>query len=48
MGENTNLLKKNTGALLEASTEVGLEVNTEKTKYMAMPCHQNAGKIVIY
>jgi hypothetical protein len=24
--------------------EAGLEVNTEKTKYMLMSCHQNAGK----
>jgi hypothetical protein len=29
---------------LEASREVGLEVNTEKTKYMAMSRHQNAGQ----
>jgi hypothetical protein len=30
---NINTIK-NTEALLEASREVGLEVNTEKTKYM--------------
>jgi hypothetical protein len=24
--------------------EVGLEVNIEKTKYMLLSCHQNAGK----
>jgi hypothetical protein len=28
--------------VIDASKEVGLEVNTEKTKYMLMPRHQNA------
>jgi hypothetical protein len=36
-------LKKNAQTLIEASKEVGLEVNTEKTKYMLMSRHQNAG-----
>jgi hypothetical protein len=30
--------------LLEASWEVGLEVNTEQTKFMVMFHHQNAGQ----
>jgi hypothetical protein len=34
--ENIDALKKNTEALLDASKEIGLEVNPEKTKYMLM------------
>jgi hypothetical protein len=34
MGENIDNIKKNIEALLDASKEVGLEVNQEKTKYM--------------
>jgi hypothetical protein len=30
--------------LIDASKEVGLEVNTEKTKYMFLFRHQNAGQ----
>jgi hypothetical protein len=30
--------------LIDASKEVGLEVNTEKIKYMLLSRHQNAGK----
>jgi hypothetical protein len=37
-------MKKNTQTLIDASKEVGLEVNTEKTKYMSLSRHQNAGK----
>ena len=35
-------IKKNTEALVIASKESGLEVNAEKTKYMAMCRDQNA------
>jgi hypothetical protein len=32
-GENIDIKKKDTEAMLEANKEVDLEVNTEKTKY---------------
>jgi hypothetical protein len=31
-----------TGTVLDASKEVGLEINAEKTKYMLLSYHQNA------
>jgi hypothetical protein len=36
--------KKNTQTLIDAGKEVGLEVNTEKTKYMLLSRYQNAGQ----
>jgi hypothetical protein len=35
-------MKKDTETLIDASKEVGLEVNAEKTKYMLLPRHRNA------
>jgi hypothetical protein len=36
--------RKNTQVLLEASREVGLEVNREKTKHIVMSLHKNSWK----
>jgi hypothetical protein len=41
--ENTITIKKNAEALWEASKEVGLEVNQEKTKYILMSRTQKVG-----
>jgi hypothetical protein len=40
LGENKNIVKKNTEALLDASKEVGMEVNAKKTKCMFMSHRQ--------
>jgi len=39
MGKNINTIKKNTKSLLQAGTEVGLEVNTEETKCACVYAH---------
>jgi hypothetical protein len=44
LDENTNTTKKNTKALLDASRDVGLKVNSEKIWYMFVSCHQNEGQ----
>jgi hypothetical protein len=36
LGRSIHTIKNNIEALLVASTEIGLEVNTDKTKYMVM------------
>lgn len=38
-----NMTKRNTEALIEASKEVGLEVNTENTKSILLSHYQNSG-----
>jgi hypothetical protein len=40
LGDNIDTIKKNT----EASKKDGLEVNTEKSKYMLISHHQNVGQ----
>jgi hypothetical protein len=44
LGDNIDNIKKNTATLIGASKEVGLEVNAEKTKYILLSRHQNAGQ----
>jgi hypothetical protein len=44
LGRSLHAVKKNTKALVAASEEIGLEVNTEKTKYMFMSHDQNVGR----
>jgi hypothetical protein len=44
VGENIDNTKESTEALLDASKEVGLRVNAEKTKYMLMSRSQKIGQ----
>jgi hypothetical protein len=44
LSDNTDAIKKKTQTLIDASKEVGLEVNTEKTKCMLLSRDQNAGQ----
>jgi hypothetical protein len=43
-GDNIDTIKKNTETLVNTSKEVGLEVNTQKTKYTLLAHYQNAGQ----
>jgi hypothetical protein len=44
LGDNIDTVKKNTETLIDASKEVGLEINVEKTKYVLLFRHQNVGQ----
>jgi hypothetical protein len=44
LDDSVDTIKKNTQTLIDASKEVGLEINTEKIKYMLLSRHQNAGQ----
>jgi hypothetical protein len=46
LGDNIDTIQKNT--LIDASREVGLEVNTEKIMYMLLSHQQMHRKIVTY
>jgi hypothetical protein len=37
LGDNIDTINKNTETLIDASKDVGLEVNVEKIKYMLVP-----------
>jgi hypothetical protein len=43
LSDSINTIKENTGTLLEASRDVDLEINAEKTKYIIMSRHLNSG-----
>jgi hypothetical protein len=44
IGENKDTIQKNTKTLLDASKEVGLEVNPEKTRYILVSWCDKAGQ----
>jgi hypothetical protein len=44
LGDHIDTVKKNTETLVDANKEVGLVTNVEKTKYMLLFHHQNAGQ----
>jgi hypothetical protein len=44
LSDSINTIKEDTETLLEASRDVCLEINAEKTKYMVMSCYPNSGQ----
>jgi hypothetical protein len=43
LGDSINTIKENTESFLDASKDIGLQTNAEKTKYM-MSRHSNSGQ----
>jgi hypothetical protein len=44
LGDDIDTINRNTETLIDASTEVGIQVNIGKTTYMLVSCDQNADK----
>jgi hypothetical protein len=44
LGDSVNTIKDNSETLLEATRDIGLEINAEETKYMIMSRHLNSGQ----
>jgi hypothetical protein len=44
LGDSVNTIKENSETHLESSRDIGLEINEERTKYMIMSRHPNAGQ----
>jgi hypothetical protein len=44
LGDSVNIINENSETLLQASRDVGLEINAEKTKYMITSRHPNSGQ----
>jgi hypothetical protein len=43
LGDNIDIINK-TQTLIDVSKEVGIEISVEKSKYMFLSCHRNAGQ----
>jgi biotin operon repressor len=44
LGDSINTIKENIESLVQASRDVGVEINVEKAKYMIMSHHPNSGQ----
>jgi hypothetical protein len=44
LGDSVNTLKENSEILFEASRDIGLEINAEKTKYIIISRYSNSGQ----